>query len=65
MCQEDAENKISFECLRTTVDDAIKSKNICIIERINDEKLLRYMQKYAESLISKHESRNSSDSFFI
>lgn len=54
MGQEDAEKKISKECLRNMVDEAIKTKNICIIERIEKENL-RYAQKYAESLISKNE----------
>lgn len=66
MCQEDAEKKISYDCLRTIVDDAIKTKDICTIERIEvTENQLRYMQKYAESLISKDESGISFDSYFI
>lgn len=51
MCQEDNENKISKECLRNMVDDAIKTKNICIIERSEKENL-RYVQKYIDYLIS-------------
>lgn len=53
MGQEDAENKISFECLRTMVDNAIKTKNICMVETIENENQLRYMQKYAELLVSQ------------
>lgn len=64
MGQEDAENKISFECLRTMVDEAIKTKNICIIERIEKENL-RYAQKYAELRVSKNESRISFNSYLI
>jgi hypothetical protein len=55
MGQEDTEKEISFDCLRAIVDVAIKTKNICPIERITKENQLRYMQKYAESLISKTE----------
>ena len=63
MCQEDAEKEINFEDLKAKVDAAIKNKDISIIEKIeNDTQLkehqLRYMQKYAESLISKKEIRN-------
>jgi hypothetical protein len=53
MGQEDADNKISFEYLRTMVDNSIKTKNICMVETIENEKQLRYMQKYAELLVSK------------
>jgi hypothetical protein len=62
MCQEDAENKISKECLRTTVDEAIKTKNICIIEGIEKENL-RYAQKYTEVLVSEEELRVSIESY--
>jgi hypothetical protein len=56
MSQEDAEKEISFDCLRTIVDETIKTKNICTIERLEvTEKQLRYMQKYAELQISKNE----------
>ncbi len=65
MGQEDAEKKISYDCLRTIVDDAIKTKNICTIEKIEDEHQLRYMQKYAEVLVSEDESRISSKSYSL
>jgi hypothetical protein len=51
-CQEDKKDKISFECLRTTVDDAIKTKDISIIEGI-EKKNLRYVQKYIEMHVSE------------
>lgn len=37
------------------VKDAIKTQNIDKIERIESEPQLRYMQKYAELLVSKDE----------
>ncbi len=61
---EDTEKEISFQCLRTLVEEAIKTKNICIIERIEKENL-RYAQKYAELLVSKSESETSFYSLFI
>ncbi len=64
MCQEDAENKISKECLRNRVDEAIKTKNISVIEGIEKEDL-RYAQKYTELQISKIESKASSKSYLI
>ncbi len=64
MGQEDTENKISLESLRSMVDEAIKNKNICIIDKVEHENL-RYAQKYAESLISKNESNISSKSYFM
>lgn len=64
MGQEDVENKISFDCLRTVVDEAIKTKNICIIEGIEKEKL-RYAQKYAELLVSEKEAKISFESYFV
>ena len=65
MGQEYVEKEISFECLRTAVDNAIKTKNMCIIESIKKENQLRYMQKYAELLISKNDSKISFRSYFI
>ena len=58
---EDAENKISFECLRTMVDEVVETKNLGIIDKIEKEKL-RYVQKYAESVISHYELIVSSNS---
>lgn len=65
MGQEDAEKEISFDCLRVIVEDAIKAKNICTIEKIKDEHQLRYMQKYAEMLVSEDESSISSLSYSL
>ncbi len=57
---QEAEKEINFEDLKAKVDAAIKNWDISIIEKIEDDKKLkehqlRYMQKYAESLISKNE----------
>lgn len=52
---QETKTEINFESLRTIVDDAIKNKNTSAIEVIEDEKQLRYMQKYAELLVSKDE----------
>jgi hypothetical protein len=53
--EEDTETEISFEDLKTIVDAAIKGQYISAIEAIKDENHLRYMQKYAEMLLSKDE----------
>ncbi len=58
MCQEDAENKTGKECSRNMVDEAIKTLDICIIDRIEKENL-RYAQKYTELQISEKELRVS------
>ncbi len=61
MCQE-VDKEINFEDLRAKVNTAIKNRDISIIGKVEDDKQLnehqlRYMQKYAESLISKKEIR--------
>lgn len=61
-CQEDAENKISKDCLRNMVDEAIKTRDIGIIDRIEKEDL-RYAQKYTEVLVSEEELRVSIESY--
>ncbi len=53
---QEAEKEINFEDLKAKVDAAIENKDISIIEITEDDKQLkecqlRYMQKYAESLI--------------
>lgn len=65
MGQEDTEQKISYDCLRNMVDEAIKTQNICIIEKIKDEHQLRYMQKYADVLVSEDESKISFKSYSL
>ncbi|MCK4799242.1 MAG: hypothetical protein KAT05_17850 [Spirochaetes bacterium] len=55
----------SYDNLKTIVNDAIKNQEISIIETIEDEKQLRYLQKYAESLISWDGLRFSYYSFLI
>lgn len=55
----------SYDNLKTIVNDAIKNQEISIIETIEGEKQLRYLQKYAESLISWDGLRFSYDSFLI
>ncbi len=66
MSQEESEKEISFDCLRTKIDEAIKTKNICSIERSEvTEKQLRYMQRYAESQVSKEGSTDSFESYLL
>jgi hypothetical protein len=62
--EEGIEKELSFDCLRTMVDEAIKTKNICIIDKIEKKNQLRYMQKYAELLVSEKESKISFESYF-
>ncbi len=58
MGQEDAETEIRFEDLKAIVDAAIKNQKPSAIDVIEDERQLRYMQKYAELLLSKAEFDN-------
>ncbi|MFZ3059077.1 MAG: hypothetical protein WA102_04980 [Candidatus Methanoperedens sp.] len=64
---QEAEKEMDFRCLRDIVEEAIRIEDTDTpsIKAVTKGNQLRYIQKYTESLISKSESKNSSNSYFI
>ncbi len=64
MGQEGSENKITKECLRKMIDEAINTRDICIIYKIEKDDS-RYAQKYIELQVLEKQLRISLYSYDI